>query len=65
MTDLTSTARRRELGAELRRLREQSGYNGIDVATRLSWTASMLSRAETGKRPASPLEVASYTACAG
>jgi transcriptional regulator with XRE-family HTH domain len=65
MTDLTSTARRRELGAELRRLREQSGYNGMDMATRLSWTASMLSRAETGKRPVSSLEVASYTGLCG
>jgi transcriptional regulator with XRE-family HTH domain len=65
MTDLTSTARRRELGAELRRIRELSGYNGLDMANRLSWTTTMLSRVETGKRTVSPLEVASYTGLCG
>jgi transcriptional regulator with XRE-family HTH domain len=65
MTDFTSTARRRELGAELRQLREQRGYNGLDMANRLSWTTTMLSRAETGKRGMSQLEVATYTAMCG
>jgi transcriptional regulator with XRE-family HTH domain len=65
MTDFTSTARRRELGAELRQLREQRGYNGLDMANRLSWTATTLSRAETGKRGMSQLEVATYTAMCG
>jgi transcriptional regulator with XRE-family HTH domain len=65
MTDLTSTARRRELGAELRRIRQQHGYNGMDMAERLDWTPSMLSRAETGKRLMSQLEVATYTAMCG
>jgi transcriptional regulator with XRE-family HTH domain len=65
MTDLTSTARLRELGAELRHLRVERGYNGIDMASRLSWTATMLSRAETGKRAMSPLEVATYSALCG
>ncbi|HVV18226.1 MAG TPA: helix-turn-helix transcriptional regulator [Pseudonocardiaceae bacterium] len=50
MTELVSTARRRELGAELRRLRELRGMNGLDMAHRLEWTPSMVSRAETGKR---------------
>jgi transcriptional regulator with XRE-family HTH domain len=65
MTDTTSTARRRELGAELRRIREQRGFNGLDLATRLSWTATMLSRVETGKRAMTQLEVATYIAMCG
>jgi transcriptional regulator with XRE-family HTH domain len=65
MTDFTSTARRRELGAELRRLRQMRGYNGLDLARRLSWTTTMLSRVETGKRPISQMEVATYTAMCG
>jgi transcriptional regulator with XRE-family HTH domain len=65
MTDFTSTARRRELGAELRRIRLQRGYNGLDLARRLSWTSTMLSRVETGKRPISRTEVITYTAMCG
>jgi transcriptional regulator with XRE-family HTH domain len=65
MTDMTSTARRRELGAELRHIRERHGYNGIDMALRLGWAASAVSRAETGKRGMTALEVATYTALCG
>jgi transcriptional regulator with XRE-family HTH domain len=65
MTDSTSTARRRELGAQLRRIRELRGFNGLDMATRLCWTPSMVSRAETGKRPMTPLEVATYSGLCG
>jgi transcriptional regulator with XRE-family HTH domain len=65
MNDTTSTARRRELGAELRRIREQQGFNGLDMAHRLRWTPSMVSRAETGKRPMTQLEVATYTGLCG
>jgi hypothetical protein len=65
MTDITSTARRRELGAELRRIREKSGFNGVDLATRLSWTTTRLSRAETGHRPMTEVEVSTYTAMCG
>jgi transcriptional regulator with XRE-family HTH domain len=38
--------RRRRLAAELRKLREQSGLGVIDVAKRLDWQASRLSRLE-------------------
>jgi transcriptional regulator with XRE-family HTH domain len=38
--------RRRRLAAELRRLREQSGLGVTDVAKRLDWQASRLSRLE-------------------
>jgi transcriptional regulator with XRE-family HTH domain len=38
---------RRQLGAELRRLREQAGRTCADVAGELSWSESKLSRIET------------------
>jgi Helix-turn-helix domain len=41
--------RRRRLAAELRRLREHAGFLGEEAATRLGWSASKLSRIETGK----------------
>ena len=65
MSELVSTARRRELGAALRALREQRGYNGLDMALRLGWTQTMVSRVETGKRPVTPLEVVKYTGACG
>ncbi len=61
MSDYVSTARRRELGAALRRIRERRGLNGQDMATRLGWAPSMVSRVETGKRPMTLVEVATYT----
>jgi transcriptional regulator with XRE-family HTH domain len=60
MTIFASTGRRRELGAELRRIREDRGYTGQDMARRLSWTTTMLSRAETGKRSMTDLEITLY-----
>lgn len=62
MSELVSTARRRELGTELRRIRERCGITGQDMAARLGWLPSMVSRVETGKRTATPVEVATYTA---
>jgi transcriptional regulator with XRE-family HTH domain len=43
------SVRRRRLAAELRRLRERAGFIGEDVAVRLGWSASKLSRIETSK----------------
>jgi transcriptional regulator with XRE-family HTH domain len=65
MTETVSTGRRRELGAELRRIREQRGYKGYDMASRLGWTTSTVSRVETGKRSLTQVEVATYTALCG
>jgi transcriptional regulator with XRE-family HTH domain len=45
------TVRRRRLGAELRRLRDDHGMKLDEVATRLGLVASTLSRIETGKAP--------------
>lgn len=41
--------RRRRLAAELRRLRERAGLIGEEVAARLGWSTSKLSRIETSK----------------
>jgi transcriptional regulator with XRE-family HTH domain len=40
------TVRRRRLAAELRRLRERAGFTGDEVAERLGWSASKISRIE-------------------
>ncbi|MBB4929956.1 transcriptional regulator with XRE-family HTH domain [Lipingzhangella halophila] len=43
------TARRRRLGVELRRLRENAGMTGEEAAERMSWSGSKLSRIERGQ----------------
>jgi transcriptional regulator with XRE-family HTH domain len=43
------TVRRRLLAAELRRLRERAGLTGDDVAKRVKWSASKVSRIETSQ----------------
>jgi transcriptional regulator with XRE-family HTH domain len=43
------SVRRRRLAAELRRLRERAGLIGEEVAERLGWSTSKLSRIETSK----------------
>jgi transcriptional regulator with XRE-family HTH domain len=43
------SVRRRRLAAELRRLRERAGFLGEEVAGRLGWSGSKLSRIETSK----------------
>ena len=40
------TVRRRRLAAELRRLRERAGFTGDEVADRLGWSGSKISRIE-------------------
>ena len=43
------TVRRLRLAAELRRLRERAGLTGDDVAKRVKWSASKVSRIETAQ----------------
>jgi transcriptional regulator with XRE-family HTH domain len=43
------SVRRRRLATELRRLRERAGFIGEQVAERLNWSTSKLSRIETSK----------------
>lgn len=65
MTILTSTGRCREIGARLRMYREFCDYTGVAMAERLNWTSTMVSRAESGKRPMTKLEVALYMGLCG
>lgn len=65
MTDFSSTARLRELGATLRRCREACGITGTEMAARLHWHVSTVSRTETGKRSISAIEVATYLGLCG
>jgi transcriptional regulator with XRE-family HTH domain len=47
--EINPTLRRRKLAAELRRLREDAGLNGVQVAQSLRWSTSKISRLETGQ----------------
>lgn len=48
--DHETTARSRELGIELRRARERIGYTGGQLARKLGWSNSRISRLEGGMR---------------
>lgn len=66
MSDLReSTARTRELGSELRRVRENARYSGKELATKLGWSQSKVSRMETGSRTISEVDAATYLAYCG
>lgn len=60
-----STARTRELGAELRRVRESARYTGHELAKKLGWSPSKVSRMETGDRNASEVDAAVFLAFCG
>jgi transcriptional regulator with XRE-family HTH domain len=57
-----STARRRELGSELRILRKRRGMSGHELGRRLEWPPSNISRLETGVRPLPIVDVAMFLA---
>jgi hypothetical protein len=65
MTQPTSTAYSRDLGDELRLLRERfSTLNGRNFAIQLGWDPSKVSNIENGKVRASEIDLAQYlTAC--
>jgi transcriptional regulator with XRE-family HTH domain len=54
LPDLPSSAVRRALAAELRRLREHAGISGDEVAARLGWSGSKVSRIETHRTGIKP-----------
>jgi transcriptional regulator with XRE-family HTH domain len=58
-------ARGRELGVELRRRRERAGFSGQDMARRLGWSTTKVSRLETGARTVSEVDIAIYLASCG
>jgi transcriptional regulator with XRE-family HTH domain len=49
MTDRWSTARSRDLGKELVRVRKAKGFSGGDMARKLGWERSRVSRVELGE----------------
>jgi transcriptional regulator with XRE-family HTH domain len=55
--NVNPTVRRRRLGTELRRLREQKGMTAEEVATRLLVSQSKISRLENGRRSISQRDV--------
>ncbi|MDV6014405.1 helix-turn-helix transcriptional regulator [Haloechinothrix sp. LS1_15] len=60
-----STARARELGTELRRAREATGLSGVEMARKLGWSHSKVSRMESGQRPGSEVDNAIYLSSCG
>lgn len=57
-----STARGREIGSELRRIRERVGLDGKELAEMLGWSPSKVSRLESGTRTTTEVDVAMYLA---
>ncbi|MDT7726814.1 MAG: hypothetical protein QOI21_3390 [Actinomycetota bacterium] len=57
--------RSRELGGELRRVREKAKLSGHSLARMLGWPAPKISRLETGKREVSEVDVAIFLARCG
>lgn len=56
-SNVNPTVRRRRLGQELRRLREERGLTAEEVADRLLVSQSKISRLENGRRSISPRDV--------
>ena len=62
MNDRHTTTRSRQLGTELKRVRERAGYSARDLARALGWSESKVARMENGERGASEIAVATYLA---
>jgi len=62
MVDRESTARARELGSELRKLRESTGRSAYEFADIVGWSQSKVSRIETGQRGITEIDVVRYAA---
>lgn len=60
-----STGQGRELGAQLREIRERRGLSGHELARILGWSASKVSRLESGKRGVKDIDVAVFAASCG
>ena len=60
MGDIQTTGRRREVGAELKRIRQQTDLPAYKVAAKLGWTPSHISRSEAGKRRVTDVDAGHY-----
>ncbi|MEV8457019.1 helix-turn-helix transcriptional regulator [Streptomyces sp. NPDC052095] len=56
---------RRVLGQRLRRVREDHGLTGTELARRCAWDRSKVSRLENGRSPASPDVIRAWTRACG
>ncbi|MFJ8959344.1 helix-turn-helix domain-containing protein [Lentzea sp. NPDC102401] len=66
MTAIFSTAYSRDLGDELRRLREDNtSFGGRSMAVQLGWDPSKVSNIETGKARPTEVDLAQYLATCG
>ncbi len=65
MSELQTTGRRREVGAALKRVREERGWPAYRLAERLDWTPSHISRSEAGKRRVTDFDVGYYLGMCG
>lgn len=65
MSEGRSTGRSRQLGAELRKRREATKRTRQEVARELGWSASKVSRLESGNRGQSEVDVAIYLTFCG
>src|SRR6266571_4749086 len=60
MSELQTTGRRREVGAALKRIRQERGWPAYRLAERLDWTPSHISRSEAGKRKVTDVDAGHY-----
>jgi transcriptional regulator with XRE-family HTH domain len=60
-----STVRRRDLGEELRKHRQRAGFSGNELALKLGWHASSITRLEKGERTTSEVLITQYLAYCG
>jgi len=65
MSELQSTGRRREVGAALKRIRQDRGLPAYQLAEQLDWTPSHISRSEAGKRRVTDVDAGIYLGMCG
>jgi transcriptional regulator with XRE-family HTH domain len=65
MGDRLDTACYRELGAELRKRREAAGLTTVELARKLGWSVTRVSRSELGHLRLSVVDVITYLAFCG
>lgn len=65
MTGLRSTVRSRELGRRLLSVQKAAGLNGLQLAEKLGWTQTMVSRIMSGHRPTKMIEVVTLLGLCG
>ena len=65
MGNVYASAAYRELGDRLRRVRENAGLSSTELARKVDWHITKLSRIEHGWRPSSTIDVILYVVCCG